>query len=403
MCYNKLIHVIKNIVENWVCIAITIFLLGYFLFPTTSKQNTFFYIGVCAFIVLLIPGYYKSLKSLNFLTISTVVFSSYLFLNSFWSIHFSAEQTLKYLRYLFTLYCLFGAVFLVQYKRSDYSVLLVKGLIVAGFFHYVYGIWEHFNTIKNPLSTRYSDRPIDEAIFAGMLFLACCWMMIEQKAIAYKLLYLGLSIPFIIILLLAKSRGPQLAFLLSLPLVAYCHGVKFKKFSLYSVAIILLLGLILYWSGAGERIFSRGIHFPYRIQIWKASIQESLEYFWVGQGASHKPPLVIEDGTVFNHSHNILLAVFRMGGIVGVLLFLTNLLACLIAGLRRRNAIIALWAVWLGFGFLCHLTNGQYPLTRPTSLWFAYWIPVFFICALTPNFKFNMFRKRRDSPRTEYL
>lgn len=390
-------YTVRRFIEGWVFIATTIFMVGYFIFPTTSKQNTFFYVGVCAVIVLLVPVYYKNIRSLNLLSISTLLFSFYLFANSLWSIHFSTEQTLKYLRYLFTLYCLFGAIFLVQHKRPDYSILLLKSLIVIGFFHYTYGIWEHFHAFENPLAVRYSNRPIDEAIFAGVLLLACCWLMLEQKTIAYKFIYFGLSVPFIIILLLAKSRGPQLAFFLSLPLVAYCQGVSLKRFALYTGLVCLALGAVLFGTGGAEKIFSRGVHFPYRSQIWLASLHESLDYFWIGQGASHKPPLVIDDGRIFNHSHNILLSVFRMGGIVGVLLFLANIGLCLLSGFKHRNSIIGFWAVWLLFGFLCHLTNGQYPLTRPTSLWFAYWIPVFFICALVTNFKLNT--QRDDSGR----
>lgn len=386
----------RKFFEGWLFVATTIFILGYFIFPTTSKHNTFFYITVCSSAVLLIPFYFGKIKCVNWLTLTAIIFSFYTFVNSLWSIHYSTEQTLKYLRYLFTLYCLFGAVFFVQYRKENYSILLIKALIVIGFFYYLYGIWEHFSAFKNPLARRYSDRPIDEAIFSGVLLLGCCWFIFEQKAISYKLLYAGLSVPFIIVLLLAKSRGPQLAFILTVPLISYCLNIKVKQFFLYIIILVFVLGGLLLWTDSAGKIFSRGAHFPYRSQIWLASLQEGLEYFWFGQGASHKPSIEINTGEKFTHSHNILLAIFRMGGIVGILLFLTNFVLCLSACYKQRSSIIGFWGIWLCFGFICHLTNGQYPLTRPTSLWFAYWMPVFFICALTPGFKLkelNIFKQ----------
>nr|WP_305909995.1 O-antigen ligase family protein [Methylomarinum sp. Ch1-1]MDP4522940.1 O-antigen ligase family protein [Methylomarinum sp. Ch1-1] len=246
------------------------------------------------------------------------------------------------------------------------------------------------------MAIRYSDRPIDEAIFAGMLLLACFWWVLEEKSLSHKLGISALSIPFIMILLLAKSRGPQIAFLISMPLVAYCQGFRLKKFLIYFIALAIILLSVLLLSETAKQIFSRGLHFPYRGEIWRASFYESLEYFWFGQGASHRPPIFIDSGEKFNHSHNILLAVFRMGGIVGVLLFLMNLCLCFIAGFKQRDSIIGLWGICLFFGILCLMTNGQYPLTRPTSLWFAYWIPVAFIGATTTCFKIDRVSHRRD-------
>ncbi|NOR70643.1 MAG: hypothetical protein GQ532_13280 [Methylomarinum sp.] len=386
---KKIIISIQRGIEVWLIFALTLFILGYFIFPTSSKQNTFFYIGVCIPIVLLLPAYFAKLKLQNWLIASTLIFSFYLFLNSLWSIHFSTEQTLRYLRYLFTLYCLFAAVLFVGYKKPNYSGFIFPALVVVGFFHSIYGIWDHFNTFKDPFLHRYSAtyyNPIDSALRVGLLLLTCLWLMMESKTWRDKFLYLCLSIPFIIIILLAKSRGPQLALLVTLPFIAVFQEISFKKFTIFSLGILFAFGLVFFFSDSLKMLFSRGLTFPSRGEIWLVSIGESLEHFWFGQGASHKPSLKMADGGVFTHSHNILLAIFRMGGFIGASLFLVNLFLCFFAGFTERKRLEKLWVIWLLFGVLCLMTNGQYPLTRPTSLWFAYWIPIIFICASFSNF-----------------
>ena len=198
---KKIIISIQRGIELWLIFALTLFILGYFIFPTSRKQNTFFYIGVCIPIVLLLPAYFAKLKLQNWLIVSTLMFSFYLFLNSLWSIHFSTEQTLRYLRYLFTLYCLFAAVLFVSYKKPNYSGFIFPALVVVGFFYSIYGIWDHFNTFNDPFLHRYSAtyyNPIDSALRVGLLFLTCLWMMAESKTWRGRFFYLCVSIPFIV-------------------------------------------------------------------------------------------------------------------------------------------------------------------------------------------------------------
>ena len=376
---NIKITSVKDILEKGLLITLSIFLLGYFLFPTTSKQNTFFYVAVCTPVVLLLPYYIKSLKPKNWIVIATLAFMLYLFINSFWSSHYSLNQSLKYLRYLFTLLCLFAALFITYYKTPHYSAFLFKAFIFFGFFYYLYGIFNHFTSHADPLNIRYSDRPIDEAMFAGLLLLSCIWLLSEAPKWQQKSLYLIASLPFIAILFLSKSRGPQLALILSLPISAYLQGQSLKKFFSFFIIVLIAISGVILLSESLQALFNRGLSFPYRSEIWLASLNEATRSLWFGIGASHKPILTISNGQTFNHSHNIALAIFRMGGLVGLILFMTQMSLCILSGFTQPKNLKNLWVIWLLFGFLSHLTNGQYPLTRPTSLWFAYWLPVFMI------------------------
>lgn len=382
---NKAVFLsINQAIEIWITIALSIFLLGFFFFPSSSKHNTFFYISVCAPIILLFPFYCKKLKLQNALIITTLAFLFYLCLNSLWSIHYTSYQSIKYFRYLITLFCLFAAVYLVHYRKPDYSTLFFPAIVSIGFFHYLYGIYIHFQNIPHPLIVRYDD-PIDSAMLAGLLLLTCIWLAIENKSWKHSLFYLFLSIPFITVMLISKSRGPQLALLTTFPLFAYYQNQHIKKLFVSTVILLTSLTAILIFTDILQTIFSRGVSTPYRIDIWMTSLNESLDYFWFGQGASHKPPLHTPIGQ-FNHSHNILLSIFRMGGIIAVLLFSTQLSLSFISGQKNKSSTHRLWIVWLFFGLFCLMTNGRYPLSRPNSAWLAYWIPIAFICASYSHF-----------------
>jgi len=371
---------LKKFIEYWVIIALTVFLLGYFFFPTSSKQNTVFYISTCIPVALLLPYYYNKLRPSNWLTISTFVLIFYLYLNNLWSIHYDYAQSLKYLRYLVTLFCFFAAVFLAVYKKQNYCNLLFNSFLVVGFFYFCYGLFNHFHTLENPFMVRYGDM-IQDAMFAGLLFFTAIWLINESKSWQLKILYYISLIPFVIVLFLAKSRGPQAALFLTLPLFFYFQNIQLKKIlSILFCLSIIVLSVFLISPDLIHSLFSRGISAPYRFSIWTIVFQESLDFFWFGQGISKTTSVVTPLGT-FDHSHNIVLSVFRMGGIVGVLLFFCNLILIAFSGLKTQSSTYKLWIIWLVFGLFCMLTNGQYPFARPKTSWLAYWVPIAFLCA----------------------
>jgi O-antigen ligase len=223
-------------------------------------------------------------------------------------------------------------------------------------------------------------------MLAGILALICYWFALENLTFKKAVLYLIISLPFLTVLLLSKSRAPQLTLLLTLPALIYCHPQHIKK--IISATLIFILFLIITYNALDfvkdifyRPLYAQGNYMSYRLDIWPASLKEGFEYFWFGQGVSHKPPGFMAGNIEVTHSHNILLSVFRMGGILGVCLFTLSLSLCLITPFKQANKIERIWSVWLIFGLLCLLSNGKYPLSRPSSAWFALWIPIAFICA----------------------
>jgi hypothetical protein len=226
-------------------------------------------------------------------------------------------------------------------------------------------------------------------MLAGLLLLSCFWLMIENHNYKHKFIYVVLSIPLMALIFLSKARGPQFALFITLIPFCYFQIQNIRKHlaaHIIPIVAFCLLLVVLLSSDFAKSLFSKGLSMPYRPDIWSESFKEALDNFWFGQGASRKSTPLMASNIAFDHSHNIALAIFRMGGIVGLVLFSINLGLCFLAAVKRKKSIYHLWVIWLFFGVVCLMTNGKYPLTRPSTTWFAYWVPIAFICASFSDF-----------------
>lgn len=364
------------------------FLMGYFLFPTEKMHGLFLYIAVFCPVLLVIWRYKEKIIPINWVFISLVCLIFYLFFNSFWSINYSFGQSIKYFRYFLGVLILGGGIFFCQFLDKRYTFFLLKWLIFIGFFNYIYEVFVFFRDIASPLDTRFSRQPIEEAMMAGFLFLACLWLYNDQFDWVYKSVLAVAAISFIMVVLLTKSRGPLLSLVFSIPLMLFFKKTQAKKYFIYFMLLMVFVGVFLGFTGSYIKIFSRGLDFPYRIEIWRLSLKDGFEFFWFGQGASESSPIFV-DGNKFTHSHNLLLSIFRMGGVVGVMLFLVNFILCIFTGFKTKNETTKLWVLLLFYGVLCLMTNGRYPLTHHFVIWYAYWIPILFISYNAKIFKIH--------------
>ena len=80
--------------------------------------------------------------------------------------------------------------------------------------------------------------------------------------------------------------------------------------------------------------------------------------------------------TVFYDAHNMELAVFLSGGLVGLTLWLALYVIALLYSWRNRdNHSVMIASSLLVFGFTAGLTDGVAFMSRPEEHWFLIWIP----------------------------
>jgi O-antigen ligase len=141
------------------------------------------------------------------------------------------------------------------------------------------------------------------------------------------------------------------------------------------IAVLLVLGsAALYFFP--ETITQRG--FSYRPEIWTKAIGQILEEPWFGHGFG--APLRIRVNVLnktFSEPHNLTLAVFYAGGIVGGILWIAVYFTALREAWRwRRDPWVIVFSAVVVYGLAAGLTEGGAFFPRPREHWYLVWIPM---------------------------
>jgi O-antigen ligase len=187
------------------------------------------------------------------------------------------------------------------------------------------------------------------------------------------------AVPIVAILILwgaiafTGSRTPLVALFACLVWLAMLSW-KRRFFAVVILAIALILLAQLYFQIDG--LIGRGM--SYRPAIWAEALNQIKERPLFGHGYTH--PMVFHvDGlgdTCCADPHNLELAVFYSGGIVGLLLWLSMYAFAFVFSWRNRaDPAVLLASTLVVFGFVSGLTEGNAFFARPKEHWFLLWIP----------------------------
>ena len=153
--------------------------------------------------------------------------------------------------------------------------------------------------------------------------------------------------------------------------------LKSAVMSVFVLTLLLSVAMLVLFLNEGTRelVLPRGDSF--RLAIWshhfEKTIDESL-LFGVGIATSDNVRL---DGFEFLHPHNMYLAVFSQGGLVGLALYLAVIAAScrsLLANYEQPDAKVALSV--LAVALSSYLLDGHELLDKVGATWFLFWLPV---------------------------
>ncbi len=366
-------------------IGLLCFLSGFFWQSSFSRLHTLYFLLIVLPSLLLIPVFIKEQLHHNKLFMVIVFFCLYSLLSLFWTADFQIDFIAKYLKRVLTLLILFYTVYhtLLKYPESEKIIFIL--LMFSGFSLALYSIAYH---IQQDLPGRLelwgglSDY-ISSASVYGVLFLLVSRAYLLEKNKYLLFIYFLLALIFILEMMMTQSRGPQLALVLSTPLLFFfIKPIDFKRVYYPLMALGLGALALFVFSNLFDVIFARGFNLSYRDIIWQDSIKLSLEKPFLGYGLGTTFEFYIPDyDMIVSHSHNILLATWLYTGVVGVALLLFIIVLALKQCVADKNQSYAFLAVILIFGLLCLLTNGSYPISRANERWFIFWIPLAFIIA----------------------
>ena len=146
---------------------------------------------------------------------------------------------------------------------------------------------------------------------------------------------------------------------------------------------------------SGERFFydliiTRGT--SYRLEIFQCVFKIIMEKMVFGHGMLMKFTCTMSDGSLISRTHNLFLAAWLYGGLVGLVLLASFCIKALwYSGhyfVRNKDCI---YLSWLIYSLICVSTGNHNAISNPHPLYLFFWMPLGFLSAfeITTRYKGN--------------
>lgn len=370
--------------EKFLGFAILAFIASFYLF-TQSKEQVFYILFPISFILTFLTKRPNKLHftSLIMMGIANIVLVS---ISTLWS-STPGEYLTKTLRHGVYLSIAFTCFYwwlsgINADKRLGY---IFKAIIFSSLMVTLITLGVDYELIGNVRLTHRSligltSNPIHSGFFVGVSALLSLhfFRRTEDKTLAIATFLI--TILFMWFILLTKSRGAVIFLLLSFLLhYLLIRSESFKK-DLIAVVFCMFSILLIYlflWSAVVNRLNEP----YYRIELISSSIDIIKSNFWFGTGLSYEDSIIINNGIIFSKVHNSFIQMFQITGVFGFILLMLFTLGTIVTGLKSSKDTVKLVTIWLIYGSLYLAVDGDILITRPSYVWFNYWIPVFIILA----------------------
>lgn len=353
-------------------------IMGFFWTPEQHELKRFLrrFLVFPALIGLQLADYKRLYKSTTVRIF--IFFLGYLCLSLSWSSYSPQDKFYEYILYSFEiLYFVIIIIIITQYNHK-WLMLIGPGLVFIITIHIFIAAW--FWYIAHPLTNRLEglgnlDLPLQLATTysATAAFCIISYLMGNDKISTVYLLLLPVCLGGII---LTGSRGPLLGFLLvtilAISLIRNQRArILFALMSFMGLALVVIEPNLFYF------LSERGA--SYRPEIWAKAWHKITESWIFGYGIATSPKLILDNQMEMWHYHNIFLATWFYGGIIGVLLLTMMIITTIVQGLRVRSAWP--WLAAFVSSLLCLLTNGNRLISSLCPEWFYFWLPFAMILA----------------------
>lgn len=375
----------------------TLFIAAFFLAPDRHELRLAFNWGVLLPTALALPWLAGAsrLSRLSFspprrLALAAGAMAGWLCLSSLWGASAGIGYLLRELENALLVAALVVATHAVARMRPRLIASLEPLIVALGCAAALAALAPHLAPLARgetaPLAPRLAGLGIlrNELVLASVLGVAAlCAVAGYYRSMAGRraVLWLLPLAPVLAAMLASLSRGPLLALLVALPLLAALARVPLRR-HLAPIGGALLAAVLL--AGIPELVdhaLARGLDPSHRDVIWRAAIDETAGDWLFGQGLREQRGLDV-DAMRFGHAHSSLLSVYRFAGAVGVALFVAFLAELLRAAAALPAQPRLTLLPWLVYGILCQLSNGAFPLARPSYDWLLLWVPMALCIAL---------------------
>lgn len=358
-------------------LGLLVLLTGMLWAEERPEYHTLFYALVAfpAFLLLLIKRDARDALLRSPIFLAFIAFAGYVMLSIAWSdTDKSLGSLLKRPMYLLLLFAATTQVALASRARmktllqlATAVACLVGAVSLVLFVGEQTARFEGYRALSNPILTAH--------VFG--FFMAICiaaWIVEGNAGRPWKAIALALIGA---VILATASRGglaaAGAAVVTAAVLAANRRGAMACAVLLAAALLVLVL--------VPDVFTQRGLSL--RPQIWAETMREVSLRPWLGYG--YDAYIMLEVPGVaekFPNPHNMLLAVLRQQGIVGLALWLVMYAAAFVSAWRyRRDPAVLICAVAVASGLVASLTEGISYLSRPKEHWFLVWIPLSLLAA----------------------
>lgn len=370
---------------------ITIFIGGFFLFPTSKSHNNFYYLLVLfPFIFLVRNSDIRQLYESRIFRL-TVVLTLYLAISGLWSDNFSWSKWLdesKGVVYVLSFIAIIALVLNVENQRRTFVAFIVVAGCIGSLWAMIEAvefIWRYRDrpwisgfrmSLEGP-----TDMPVSSATILGVVTILAYFLLYRSsKRLSSRRVWLVSSALLAVSMVLTISRAPVMAMVL-------CVSFGVFQYRDRRLGVVILSGVavcISLYVGVGidfGSLIERGM--SYRPAVWDQTMLRVAEKPWFGSGSLVSEEMALDAALVgrkrdmlIEHPHSPYLATLLYGGAVGTGLFAWLLWVGLREAWRQRDRDNGAWLLVFVFALLCMVTDGNRLIGSPHAIWFYFWLPI---------------------------
>ena len=389
----------KNLIQlgrYFLPVSYTLFLLGFFFFPSAKSLSTFYYIAIMLPFLILVfikkADFRLPFSSRTFLFVT--IYIVYMFCTLFWADSFGMSDLSKYgRRVLYILIFLSVTIHLTQ----SYPTLLQRLLVllcwtaaIVAIANIVFFYRQHPFPFTRLFGYGLLRNPFKASSLYGIIFIASIYLLLHRRSVGMQLLYLGLLLISSSYMFLAQSRSSLLSLGVAitawqlfawLPHKADKGSHRYKLlFVLVVIAVVSTIFFILY-PGFFDEALLRG-YSTGRFKLWGKILVRVKQAPWFGHGLTADPRTESWPGSIRVHPHSVYVGTLLYGGIVGLLFFIAVVISALWQGFgRARQSINLVAACMVLYGTVCIIPNGNMLIHHVKPFWLFFWFPVALVVA----------------------
>jgi O-antigen ligase len=361
----------NNKQERYFSFSLFFFVFSYLLLPSTKMvNNTFYVLLAIPALIFFICGKWK-----DFIRRPT---SSFFLAFVGWLVVVGAlSGDFQYFRHIIYVF-LFMVVLVVLINPSPFNDSRFFRVLFWGVCIYIVGsAIVYWANGTYPLGERIYWLPsrLTGTTYPAVWVAACLGLVVPTwlRERRWAEGGIGLFLAFFAVSFVMQTRAGLVGIfvLMFIFLVEGMFRNKYKAFAFLLMAITFGSALLLLKEVPGiNRLFAVGASF--RPEIWSSVISDLLGCgILFGCGVNYDYSIIVSNGSLANHPHNVYLSIALYSGVLSMILFFLWMTRVIMLAYKHKNQ----WGLYLFLSLCMLLFDGSFPINHPNEFWLLVLLP----------------------------